>query len=98
MPVSSICLDEELRHFVERFRQQFSKPIYQYFMIVLEGLMLCGSRHTLLGMLRQVISVAGLSRLREKALWHEGEFTKQRLSVFRTTMEPAVHSEQEHLL
>jgi len=39
MPVPIICLDDELCHFVERYRQWFSKPHYQYFVIVLLGLM-----------------------------------------------------------
>jgi len=40
MPVPMICLDDELRHNVERFREQFSKPQYQYFVTVLLGLRL----------------------------------------------------------
>ena len=70
MPVPIICLDEELRHFVERYRQRFSKPQYQYFVIVLVGLMLCEGRRTLLGLLWQVAeasSVAGLSRFLSQA-------------------------------
>jgi hypothetical protein len=39
MPVPIICLDESLRHFGERFRKLLSKPQYQYFVIVLLGLM-----------------------------------------------------------
>ena len=30
MPVPIRCLDEDVRHFAERFRKVFSKPQYQY--------------------------------------------------------------------
>jgi hypothetical protein len=46
MPVPIICLDESLRHFGERFRKLLSKPQYQYFVIVLLGLMLCEGANT----------------------------------------------------
>jgi hypothetical protein len=49
MPQPIICLDEEARHFAERFRSLFSKPQYQYFVTVLLGLMECEGRHTLVG-------------------------------------------------
>ncbi len=39
MPVPIICLDEQIRHFAERFGKLFSKPQYQYLVIVLLGLM-----------------------------------------------------------
>jgi hypothetical protein len=100
MPVPIICLDEELCHFVERYRQRFSKPQYQYFVIVLLGLMLCEGRRTLLGLLRQVAeasSLAGLSRFLSQAPWDEGEVARQWLEDFRTTMEPAVQAEQARL-
>ncbi len=34
MPVPILCLDEEVRHFAERFRKVFSKPQYQHFVTV----------------------------------------------------------------
>jgi hypothetical protein len=37
MPVPIICLDEHVRHFGERFVKLFSKPQYQYLVIVLLG-------------------------------------------------------------
>jgi hypothetical protein len=100
MPIPIICLDEELCHFVERYRQHFSKPQYQYFVIVLLGLMLCEGRRTLLGLLRQVAeatSLAGLSRFLSQAPWDEGELAKHWLADFRMTMEPAVQAEQARL-
>ncbi len=39
MPVPILCLEDELCHFVERYRQRCSKPQKQYFVIVLVGLM-----------------------------------------------------------
>lgn len=100
MPVPIICLDEELCHFVERYRQRFSKPQYQHFVIVLLGLMLCEGRRTLLGLLRQVAqasSLAGLSRFLSQAPWDEGELAKQWLADFRQAMELAVKGEQARL-
>ncbi len=100
MPVPIICLDDDLCHFVERYRQRFSNPQYQYFVIVLLGLMLCEGRRTLLGLLRQVAeatSLAGLSRFLSQAPWDEGEVAKQWLEDFRKTMEPAVKAEQARL-
>lgn len=100
MPVPIICLDDELCHFVERYRQWFSKPQYQYFVIVLVGLMLCEGRRTLLGLLRQVAeasSLAGLSRFLSQAPWDEREIAKQWLKDFRKAMEPLVKAEQARL-
>ena len=100
MPIPIICLDEELCHFAERYRQHFSKPQYQYFVIVLLGLMLCEGRRTLVGLLSQVAeatSVAGFSRFLSQAPWDEGEVGKRWLEDFGTTMEPAVQAEQARL-
>jgi hypothetical protein len=47
MPVPIICLDEHLRQFAHRFRQELSQPQYQYFVTVLLGLMLCEGRRKL---------------------------------------------------
>jgi hypothetical protein len=80
MPVPIIYLDDELCHFVARYRQQFSRPQYQYFVIVLLGLLLCEGRHTLLGLLRQVAeatSLAGLSRFLSQVPWNEDEVARQ---------------------
>jgi hypothetical protein len=45
MPVPIICLDEEVRHFAQRFRKVFSKPQYQHFVTVLLGLMRMSKEH-----------------------------------------------------
>ena len=72
MPVPIICLDENVCHFAERFRKLLSKPQYQYFVIVLLGLMECEGGRTLSGLLRQIgagPSLAGLSRFFSEAPW-----------------------------
>jgi len=72
MPVPIICLDENVCHFAERFRKLLSKPQYQYFVIVLLGLMQCEGGRTLSGLLRQIgagPSLAGLSRFFSEAPW-----------------------------
>jgi hypothetical protein len=96
MPVPIICLDDELRYFAQRYHGLFSKPQYQYFVIVLLGLMMCEGRRTLSGLLRVVgtqASLAGLSRFLSQAPWPEQELTQQWLKHFRQEMELAVEAE-----
>ena len=98
MPIPILCLDESLRHFVQRFRKWFSKPQYQYFVTVLLGLMECEGRRTLSGLLRERgehPSLAGLSRFLSQAPWHEKELVEQWLTHFRQQMEPLVEAEQQ---
>jgi hypothetical protein len=98
MPVPIICLDDELRHFAERFGVLFSKPQYQYFVTVLLGLMLCEGRRTLSGLLREVgehPSLAGLSRFLSEAPWSEEELVACWLRHFRQEMRPRVEAEQD---
>ena len=96
MPVPIICLDESLRQFAERFRQELSKPQYQYFVIVLLGLMLCEGRRTLQGLLRQIAdgpSLAGLSRFLSQAPWQAAAVVEVWLAHFREEMQPEVAAE-----
>ncbi len=98
MPVPIICLDEEVRHFAERFRKVFSKPQYQYFVTVLLGLMLCEGARTLSGLLQQIAdrpSLAGLSRFLSEAPWEEATVAESWLRHFREEMEPQVAAELE---
>jgi DDE superfamily endonuclease len=98
MPVPIICLDDELCHFIERYRRLLSKPQYQYFVIVLLGLMLCEGRRTLVGLLEQVAeqtSLSGLSRFLAQAPWDTQAVGQQWLHDFRARMQPAVEAEQE---
>ena len=97
MPVPIICLDDELRHFVERFREQFSKPQSQYFVTVLLGLMLCEGRRTLSGLLREVgehVSLAGLSRFLSEAPWSQEDLAASWLRHFRQEMQFVVEAER----
>lgn len=98
MPVPIICLDDELCHFVERYRRLLSKPQYQYFVIVLVGLMLCEGRRTLVGLVEQVAestSLSGLSRFLAQAPWDGQAVGQQWLQDFRARMQPAVEAEHE---
>ena len=98
MPVPIICLDDELCHFVQRYRLLLSKPQYQYFVIVLLGLMLCEGRRTLVGLLEQVAastSLSGLSRFLAEAPWDHEAVGQQWLTDFRSKMQPVVKAEQE---
>jgi hypothetical protein len=98
MPVPIICLDEDVRHFAQRFQQQFSKPQFQYLVTVLLGLMLCEGTRTLSGLLRQVAdgpSLAGLSRFLSEAPWEVYAVEEQWLKHFREEVEPKVTAEQQ---
>jgi len=98
MPVPIICLDEYLQQFAERFRHELSKPQYQYFVIVLLGLMLCEGRRTLQGLLRQIAdgpSLAGLSRFLAQAPWQAAAIVDCWLRHFREEMQPLVEAEQQ---
>jgi len=98
MPVPIICLDDELCHFVQRYRERLSKPQYKYFVIVLLGLMLCQGRRTLVGLLEQVAestSLSGLSRFLAQAPWDQEAVGQQWLKDFRAKMQPLVEAEHE---
>ena len=97
MPVPIICLDDELRHFAERFGDHFSKPQYQYFVTVLLGLMLCEGRRTLSGLVREVAepaSLGGLSRFFSEAPWSQEDLVASWLSHFRQEMQFVVEAER----
>src|SRR5437867_11334751 len=97
MPVPIICLDESLRQFAERFRQELSKPQYQHFVIVLLGLMLCEGRRTLSGLVGEVGehgSLAGLSRFLSEAPWSQEELVASWLTHFRQEMQFVVEAER----
>ena len=98
MPVPILCLDEQLRQFAERFRQELSKPQYQYFVTVLLGLILCEGTRTLRGLLRQIAagpSLAGLSRFLSQAPWQATAVVECWLRHFRQEMQPLVEAEQQ---
>ena len=96
MPVPIICLDEYLQQFVQRFRDELSKPQYQYFVIVLLGLMLCEGARTLSGVLRQIAdgpSLAGMSRFLAQAPWQMTAVVERWLEHFREEMQPVAAAE-----
>ena len=96
MPVPIICLDEDVRHFAERYREHLSNPQYQHFVIVLLGLMQCEGRRVLWELLRQVSeapSLAGLSRFLSRAPWDEQQIAEQWLRQFREHLQPQVSAE-----
>src|SRR5260370_25044468 len=97
MPVPIICLDDEIHQFAERFREQFSKPQYQHFVIVLLGLMLCEGRRTLSGLVGEVGehgSLAGLSRFLSEAPWSQEELAASWQAHFRQEVRLAVEAER----
>ena len=98
MPVPIICLDQDVRHFAQRFRKRFSKPQYQHFVTVLLGLLLCEGPRTLSGVLRQVAdgaSLAAVSRFLGQAPWEASEMAEQWLKHFRQQMQAKVVAEQQ---
>jgi hypothetical protein len=98
MPQPIICLDEEVRHFAERFRSVFTKPQYQYFVTVLLGMMECEGKRTLSGVLSKVgepPSLSGLSRFFSEAPWVQEALVVIWLEHFRAEMQPLVEAERE---
>ncbi len=96
MPVPIICLDDQVHQFAQRFQKLFSKPQYQYFVIVLLGLMQCEGGRTLSGLLRQIgagPSLAGLSRFLAEAPWEAKALAERWLRHFRDMMQPQVAAE-----
>ena len=99
MPQPILCLDEEVRHFAERFRSAFSKPQYQYFVTVLLGLLECEGKRTLSGVLSKVsesASLSGLSRFFSEAPWVQEALVVIWLEHFRAEMQPLVEAERKH--
>jgi hypothetical protein len=98
MPQPIICLDEEVRHFAERFRLLYSKTQYQSVVTVLLGLMECEGRHTLSALRREVgqsPSLSGLSRFLSEAPWSQEAIVASWQRHFRAEMRPVVLAERE---
>ena len=97
MPVPILCLDEHLRQFAQRFRQELSKPQYQYFVIVLLGLtrMSKEREHSrdCCDRLADGPSLAGLSRDLAEAPWQTAAVVDCWLGHFREEMQPQVAAE-----
>ena len=98
MPTPIICLDLRLRQFVGSLGTGFNRPQWQYFVIVLLGLMLCQEHRTLSGLQRQVAeqtSLSGLSRFLAQAPWSADTLAGTWLARFRQQMRPLVEAERE---
>ncbi len=99
MPVPILCLDEEVRHFAQRFRQVFSKPQYQHARdrVVGSDADVEGAR-TLSGLLQQIAdspSLAEVSRFLSQAPWEEATVVESWLRHCREEMEPKVAAQLE---
>jgi len=100
MRLPMVCLDERLRHYLMTFRGCLSQPQYQYFVIILLGLMLCQSSRTLSGLLRQVssqVSLSGTSRFMGQAPWRAEDLGRTWQRQFHQEMTPVVASEHARL-
>jgi hypothetical protein len=72
MRVPIVCMDARVRQYAQTFRDCFSRPQFQHFVIVLLGLLLCRSTRTLTGLLGSLAvktSLASLSRFLSQAPW-----------------------------
>jgi SRSO17 transposase len=100
MRLPIVCPDHRLRHYLATFHCCFSQPQYQYFVIILLGLMLCQSNQTLSGLLRQVsqeATLSGTSRFMAKAPWSADELGQTWQRQFRQEMAPLVAAEHARL-
>ena len=96
MRLPSICLDDRLAKYLQQFRDCFSRPQYKYFVTILLGLLLCQSRHTLSGVLRQVtaeVTLSGTSRFLSQAPWSVHDLCQRGQTAFQAGMIPLVQAE-----
>jgi hypothetical protein len=99
MPKPILCLSEPLRQFADAFRPCFSPRQWQYFVIVLLGLVECEERRTLSGLKRTVadgVSVSGLSRFLSRWRWSAESVATTWLARFRQQMVAPVQAEHAH--
>ena len=100
MSLPIICLDGQLRQFLEVFVSCFSAPQYQHFVTVLLGLMQNEGRSTLRGLGRRVMeagSESSLSRFFSTAPWHDGKVGVRWQARFRERMSALVETEHTRL-
>ncbi len=94
MPI--VCLDARLGHYLSTFRSCFSQPQYQYFVIILLGLMLCQGNRTLSGLLAQVegaVTLSGASRFMGQAPWSADKLAETWQKQFKQEMTGLVAAE-----
>jgi hypothetical protein len=100
MPKPIVCVCEQLRQYLEIFRDCFSTRQWKYFVIVLLGLIECEERKTLTGLLRMIgeqVSLSGLSRFLNKWRWSPEAVAQSWQAHFRQQLEPLVRAEHERL-
>jgi len=98
MPKPMVCLSATLRQFCEAFRSCFSKRQWQYFVIVLLGLIECEQRRTLSGLLANIgeqVRLSGLSRFCHCWKWLTEELARIWLSRFRQQWRAEVEAEHQ---
>src|SRR5436190_23199355 len=96
MSLPMICLDEQLRQYLEVFICCFSLPQYQHFVTVLLGLMQNEGRSTLRGLGRRVMeagSESSLSRFFSRAPWPRRKIADCWQERFRERLTPLVEAE-----
>jgi hypothetical protein len=96
MPLPILCAYDCLQQYLLSYRDLFSKPQYQSFVIVLLGFMQSHQAHPLSGLQRSVAqggSLSGLSRFLAKAPWEADALVERWQERFRTLMTPVVHAE-----
>ena len=100
MPKPIVCLSEQLRQYAERFRPCFSRRQWQYFVIVLLGLVECEERKTLTGLLRVIgesVSLSGLSRFLSRWHWSTTAVAQTWWRIFCERMAVLVQAEHGRL-
>lgn len=100
MRVPIVCLDARLGHYLSTFRSCFSQPQYQYFVIMLLGLMLCQGSRTLSGLLAQVegrVTLSGVSRFMGQAPWSAEKLAQTWQRQFQEEMTGLVTAEHARL-
>ena len=96
MSLPIMCLDGQLRQYLEQFVGCFSVPQYQHFVTVLVGLMQYEGRSTLSALARWVAaagSVSSLSRFFSSAPWSAGEVARCWQGRFKQRLAPQVEAE-----
>jgi hypothetical protein len=100
MPKPIVCVSEQLRQYMELFRNCFSQRQWRYFVIVLLGLIECEERKTMSGLLRVIgerVSLSGLSRFLNKWPWSPEAVAQSWQADFRQRLAALVQAEHERL-
>ncbi len=96
MSLPIMCLDGQLRQYLEWFMDCFSIPQWRHFVTVLLGLMQIEGRSTLSGLVRRVVeagSVSSLSRFLSNAPWSARSVAERWQRRFRERLAPLVQAE-----